>query len=69
MRHTNTNTKQIRRKMVVDMEVEQAKAAVLQLMTEKDKIERDLKDANAVLENVRIEIYSIQVKLLQITLL
>ncbi|XP_033227767.1 26S proteasome non-ATPase regulatory subunit 9 [Belonocnema kinseyi] len=41
----------LRRKMVVDMEVEQAKKAVLQLMAEKDKIERDLKDAHATLES------------------
>lgn len=51
--------------MVVDMEVEQAKDAVLQLMTEKDKIERDLKDAYGVLESVRINIYFEQCKLFQ----
>ena len=51
--------------MVVDMELEQAKEAVLQLMKEKDKIERDLKDAHAVLEYVRISYRTIQLNCLK----
>ncbi|XP_043482949.1 26S proteasome non-ATPase regulatory subunit 9 [Leptopilina heterotoma] len=40
--------------MVVDMELEGAKEAVLQLMKEKEKIENDLKEASAILECNRV---------------
>ena len=39
--------------MVVDSELEEAKAAVLQLMSEKDQIEADIQAARLVLQNVR----------------
>ncbi|XP_058796796.1 26S proteasome non-ATPase regulatory subunit 9 isoform X2 [Phymastichus coffea] len=40
--------------MVIDTELEEAKAAVLQLMTEKDKIEADLQAAKNVLDTNRV---------------
>ena len=40
--------------MVVDTELQEAKAAVLQLMNEKDKIEADLQAAKNVLVVVSI---------------
>lgn len=41
-------------KMVVDTELEEAKAAVLQLMNEKDKLEAELQAAKSILDNVSI---------------
>jgi len=40
--------------MVVDMELQEAKDAVLQLMKEKDKIEDDLRALKEILDSVRI---------------
>lgn len=48
------NGKLVTIKMVVDMELEQAKEAVFQLMKEKEKLENDIKEARAILECVRI---------------
>lgn len=44
----------IKTKMVVDMELQEAKDAVLQLMKEKDKIESDLRALKEVLDSVCI---------------
>lgn len=41
-------------KMVVDMELEEAKKEVLELMKEKDKIEAKLQELNVILNNVCI---------------
>jgi len=41
-------------KMVVDMELQEAKDAVLQLMKEKDKIEGELRSLKEILDFVRI---------------
>lgn len=41
-------------KMVVDTELEEAKAHVLKLMDEKDKIEAELQAAKNILDNVSI---------------
>ena len=42
----------IKTKMVVDMELQEAKDAVLQLMKEKDKIESDLRALKEILDSV-----------------
>lgn len=44
-------------KMVVDMELQEAKDYVLQLMKDKDKIESDLKALKEVLDVVCVLIY------------
>jgi len=44
----------IKTKMVVDMELQEAKDAVLQLMKEKDKIESDLRALKEILDSVCI---------------
>lgn len=44
----------IKTKMVVDMELQEAKDAVFQLMKEKDKIESDLRALKEVLDSVCI---------------
>lgn len=44
----------IKTKMVVDMELQEAKDAVLHLMKEKDKIESDLRALKEVLDSVCI---------------
>lgn len=40
--------------MVVDMELQEAKDAVFELMKEKDKIESDLRTLKEVLDSVRV---------------
>lgn len=44
----------IKMKMVVDMELQETKDAVLQLMKEKDKIESDLRALKEILDSVCI---------------
>jgi len=44
----------IKTKMVVDMELQEAKDAVLQLMKDKEKIESDLRALKEILDSVCI---------------